>query len=251
MEGPSLFLAQEQLQPFKGKRILQVTGNTKIGKERLQDQIVKEVFSWAKHLVFQFDDFALRVHFMLFGTFEATIEGKAVTGDYKRAYEPRLALSFENGEIQLFNCSIKFIESKKAQSEYDYSIDIMSPKWDSNKALRQVKQYPDEQIADVLLDQEIFAGVGNMIKNEVLSLTHLNPKRKAKDIPDQKLRELISVTKSFSIQFYEWRKEFILTVNLKVHRKANCPFCDHKLIREKTGKKARWSYYCPICQTLT
>ncbi len=35
MEGPSLFLAAEQLAPFKNQRILRVSGNTKIDKDRL------------------------------------------------------------------------------------------------------------------------------------------------------------------------------------------------------------------------
>ena len=34
MEGPSLALAREQLRPFTGKRVLEVTGNTTIEKER-------------------------------------------------------------------------------------------------------------------------------------------------------------------------------------------------------------------------
>src|SRR5256885_504703 len=126
MEGPSLTLAAEQLQPFCGKVIKSVSGNTKIGKERLENREVKDIFSWGKHLVFQFDEFAMRVHFMLFGTFEADVEGKSVTGDYRRAKEPRLKLEFENGEICMYNCSIKFIESRKAKIEYDFSIDIMS-----------------------------------------------------------------------------------------------------------------------------
>ena len=75
MEGPSLHLAAEQLQPFAGQRIERVSGNSRIGIERLAGQTVKEIFAWGKHLVFQFDMFALRVHFMLWGTFAATVEG--------------------------------------------------------------------------------------------------------------------------------------------------------------------------------
>lgn len=33
MEGPSLFLAQEQLQPFCDKKILHVSGNSKIDQQ--------------------------------------------------------------------------------------------------------------------------------------------------------------------------------------------------------------------------
>jgi len=250
MEGPSLFLAQEQLIVFKGKRIKVVSGNTKIGKERLLDKEVKDIFSWGKHLCFQFDEFAIRVHFLLFGTFEAVVNGKPVTGDYRRSKEPRLKLEFSNGEISMFNCSIKLFDEKDLKNTYDFSVNIMSNTFDIKKALLQLRNNNDQEIADVLLDQDIFAGVGNMIKNEVLSLVFIHPQTLVKDLSDKKLKELIKVTKEFSYQFYLWRKEFLLLKHLKIHRKSVCPHCETKVIREKTGKKQRWSYYCPLCQKI-
>jgi endonuclease VIII len=250
MEGPSLFLAQEQLQPFKGKKVVTVDGNTKIGKERLEKQTVRDIFSWGKHLVIQFDSFALRTHFMLFGTFSATVEGASVTGDYKKARVPRLLLSFKNGNIEMYNCSLKFLEEADAKKTYDFSIDIMSPKWDSEKGLLHVQEQTQEEIADVLLDQEIFAGVGNIIKNEVLSLTFTHPKQKVAELDAEKLKEIIKTTRAFSLQFYRWRKKFLLLKNLKIHRKGACPHCGGKVTHEKTGKRQRISHYCPVCQAL-
>jgi endonuclease VIII len=248
MEGPSLYLAQEQLAAFKGKTVRVVSGNTSIDKERLLGKEVKDIFAWGKHLVFQFDEFAIRVHFLLFGTFTAHINGTSITGDYKKSREPRLSLEFDNGNINMYNCSIKLIEDKDIKGSYDFSVDIMSNQWDHNQALKNVMSYPDEEISDVLLDQTIFSGVGNIIKNEILSLVKVNPKQKIKAISKEKLIEIIAVTRSFSHQFYEWRKEFKLRVNLKIHRKTTCPHCGEKVIREKTGKRERWAYYCAKCQ---
>jgi len=70
MEGPSLYLAARQLKPFRGQTVLSVSGNTKIEKERILNKTVKIIFSWGKHLIIQFDEFALRTHFLLFGVFE-------------------------------------------------------------------------------------------------------------------------------------------------------------------------------------
>ncbi len=149
MEGPSLHLASEQLQPFKGKRILLVSGNTRIAIERMKGQTVSAVFSWGKHLVLQCDGFALRVHFLLFGSFEADVDGIRVTGDHKRAREPRLSLTFPNGELRLFSCSIAFIESKNAKRTYNFRLDILSRTWDPAHTIIQLATYADE-LADVL-----------------------------------------------------------------------------------------------------
>src|SRR4026208_1742079 len=150
MEGPSLYLAARQLQPFRHKTVLSVSGNSKIEQERFLNKKVKIIFSWGKHLIIQFDDCALRTHFLLFGAFEATVNNTTLTGDYQRSYMPRLQLDFENGNIKLFNCSVKFLETANARASYDFAIDIMSPKWDSEKAFDSISSTPGIEIADIL-----------------------------------------------------------------------------------------------------
>ena len=109
MEGPSIHLAAEQLQPFVGRRIKSVGGNSRIGIERLDRRKVVRIFAWGKHLVFQFDTFALRLHFLLWGTFAATVRGVSVTGDYRRTGAPRLELEFPNGEITIWSAALRFL----------------------------------------------------------------------------------------------------------------------------------------------
>ncbi len=251
MEGPSLYLAARQLKPFRNKVVLSVSGNSKIEQERFLNKKVKNIFSWGKHLVIQFDDFALRTHFLLFGAFEATVNNTTLTGDYKRSYMPRLQLDFENGNIKLFNCSVRFLETTNARASYDFAIDIMSPKWDSEKVFDLISSKPGAEIADILLDQEIFAGVGNIIKNEVLWRVQIHPETKVKDIPPTELKNLIAETKKFSLLFYKWRKAFLLRKHLDIYQKSLCPRCGAKVKREKTGKRNRISHFCPVCQIRT
>lgn len=248
MEGPSLYLAVNQLKPFKGKTILSVSGNTKIEKERLVNKKIKSIFAWGKHLVIQFDKFALRTHFLLFGAFEATVNEFTLTGDYRRAYTPRLQLDFENGDIKLFNCSVKFLETANAKASYDFTVDIMSPKWDADQAFDTISSKPNAEIADVLLDQNVFAGVGNIIKNEVLWRVHIHPQAKIKEIAPSELKDLIAETKKFSLLFYKWRRVFLLRKHLDIYQKSICPRCGAKVKREKTGKRNRISHFCPVCQ---
>lgn len=248
MEGPSLYLAANQLKPFRGKTVLSVSGNTKIEKERIPKKKVKDIFAWGKHLIIQFDEFALRTHFLLFGAFEANVHDSSLTGDYQRACPPRLQLDFENGSIKLFNCSVKFLETSHAKASYDFTIDIMSSKWNADKAFDSVVSKPEVEIADILLDQEIFAGVGNIIKNEVLWRVYIHPATKVKSITPAALMKLIAETRKFSLLFYKWRKVFLLRKHLDIYQKSICPRCGTKLKREKTGKRNRMSHFCPVCQ---
>ena len=249
MEGPSLFLAAEQLAPFTEQKIKKVSGNTKIGKERLLNEKILSIFSYGKYLFFQFNTFALRTHFLLFGSFEATVNGKSVTGDYpKKERSPRLALELKNGHIEMYSCSVHFIEHPNAKELCDYTTDIMSENWDRQKTLLKLQDSGECQIADVLLDQSIFLGVGNIIKNEVLLLAKTSPLRKVNELSHAKLKKIVDLTRAYVFQFYEWRKIFELKKHYKIYRQSICKQCGGRVIRQKTGNRNRLSYICNHCE---
>jgi endonuclease VIII len=251
MEGPSLHLAAEQLQPFVRRRILRVSGNSRIGIDRLAGLRVCAIFSWGKHLVFQFSTFALRVHFMLWGTFAATVDRRSVTGDYRRAGPPRLVLEFANGEITIWSASLKYIEGSDVHREYDFTADVMSRQWDPVAARRKLKAFPRSEIADVLLDQAIFAGVGNIIKNEVLFRTRTSPFSLAGRLSDRKLNALVSEARIFSFRFLELRRAFTLRKNLEIYGRSVCPRCAGKVSRRIHGTRGRRSFFCRRCQRVS
>lgn len=247
MEGPSLYLASEQLAPFVNKKVLDVEGNTRIGKARLAGQKVLEIFSRGKHLVIQFQSFALRMHFMLYGSYEAVVNGLRVSGDYPKKGQLRLALFFNNGELKLYNCSLQFYENESSKDLYDFSVDVMSSSWDAKKAFKALRA-SDGEIGDLLLDQTIFSGIGNIIRNEVLFTKKILPTSLISILSDKNLRDLIVEVKNSSLQFYEWRKLFVLKKHFLIYRKSECPICLGKVTRKKTGSRGRISFFCPRCQ---
>ena len=69
-EGPSIILLKEAVQPFKGKKIIIVTGNTKtIDIQRLKNEKIIDFKSWGKHFLMCFNGFTIRIHFLLFGSY--------------------------------------------------------------------------------------------------------------------------------------------------------------------------------------
>jgi endonuclease-8 len=248
MEGPSIHLAAEQLRPFVGRRVTRVSGNSTIGIARLGRKRVEDIFAWGKHLVFQFAGFALRVHFLLWGTFAATVKGISVTGDYRRTGPPRLVLQFANGEITIWSASLRYIESAAAREAYDFAADVMSDSWNARAAMRKVRRHPDSAIADVLLDQSIFAGVGNIIKNEVLFRTRTHPFTLVRNVSSRRLRAITDDARAFSFRFLELRRAFSLRRNLEVYGRSTCPRCGGKIARRVHGLRRRRIFFCPVCQ---
>lgn len=249
MEGPSIYLAVEQLQPFMGQSIQIVEGNTKIGKERLDKEKILNIFSHGKVLMFQFKTFALRVHFLLYGSFEAIVDGKKATGDYpKKRHPPRLSIMLANGRIDMYNCSLRFVEEENARRLFDFSSDIMSPSWSAKKAYIKIKKLANEEIGDVLLDQTIFAGIGNIIKNEVLIRSGINPVTLIEKLTPEKIKALIALSHDYVFKFYQWRKAYALKKHYLIYRQSICKICGNHVKRIRTGKRQRFSYICAHCQ---
>jgi endonuclease VIII len=248
MEGPSIFLAAEQLQPFVGRRVTKVSGNSRVGIDRFQGKRLTHIFAWGKHLILQFETFALRVHFLLWGTFAATVNGVSVTGDYRRAGRPRLVLEFANGEITMWSASLRILDSADAREEYDFTADILSESWNRRSALRKVRTHGREEIADVLLDQSIFAGVGNIIKNEVLFRTRTSPFTKVNRLSPTQLRRIADEARVFSFRFLDLRREFALRKHLEIYGRSTCPSCRGKVSRKVHGERGRRTFFCPVCQ---
>ena len=239
-EGPSLVIAKEEMMPFIGKKITAVSGNTKTEKERVLNKKLIDIKTWGKHLLFCFDGFTVRIHFLMFGKYlvNATREG-----------DPRLSMKFKNGEINLYTCSVKFIE-EPLDEIYDWPADVLSDVWDPKAAKKKLKAIPDTMVTDALLDQTIFAGVGNIIKNEVLYRIKVHPKTKVGHLPIKQLNSLIKEARNYSFDFLKWKKEYTLRKHWLAHTKKTCSRDGDKIVKEYLGKTQRRTFFCNTCQVL-
>jgi len=239
-EGPSIVILKEEVQSFKGKKIIKVEGNSKQDIQRLSGKKIIDFKSWGKHFLICFDDFTVKIHFMLFGSYRI---------NERKDSPPRLSLIFKEGELNFYACSVKFIE-ENLDEVYDWKGDVMNPDWDAKAAKKKLKDHPHMLVCDTLLDQNIFAGVGNIIKNEVLFKIHVQPETKVGDLPEAKINELVKEARDYSFQFLEWKKQFVLKKNWLAHTKKICPDCNLPLTKKHLGKTNRRSFYCTNCQKL-
>ncbi|MDQ2718275.1 MAG: endonuclease [Bacteroidota bacterium] len=239
-EGPSIIILKEEVQPFVGEKIIKVEGNSKLDIQRLSGQEIIDFKSWGKHFLVCFKDFTVRIHLMLFGSYRINAQKEA---------QPRLRLIFTKGEINFYACSVKFIE-ENLDDFYEWASDVMSPLWDPKVAKQKLKEAPDLLVCDALLNQNIFTGVGNIIKNEVLFRIFLHPENKVGDLPARKINELIKEASNYSFDFLKWKKEYVLKKHWLAHTKKICPRCNIPFIKKHLGKTNRRSFFCTNCQVL-
>jgi endonuclease-8 len=239
-EGPSIVLLKEEVQQFEGKKIIAVSGNSKIEQHRLAGQKIISFKSWGKHFLICFNGFFVRVHFLMFGTYRIN----------ERKEQPvRLHIGFKKGEINLYSCSIKIVEGN-VDDHYDFSTDVMNDAWDAKKAKAKLKAAPAKLICDALLEQDIFSGVGNIIKNEVLNRVRVHPESIVKKIPALKIKKLVEEARNYSFEFLAWKRKYELKKHWLAHTKKTCLRCDLPIIKKYTGVKKRRSFFCINCQKL-
>jgi endonuclease-8 len=239
-EGPSIVILKEEVQSFIGKEIIKVEGNSKQDIQRLSGQKIIDFKSWGKHFLICFKKFTVKIHFMLFGSYKINDQKDRV---------PRLRLIFDEGEMNFYACSVKILE-EDLDELYDWTSDVMNDLWNPKAAKEKLKEVPDMLVCDALLNQNIFAGVGNIIKNEVLFRTRIHPESKIGNLPPKKINELVKEARNYSFDFLEWKKQYVLRKHWLAHTKKICPRCELPFVKKHLGKTNRRSFFCNNCHVL-
>lgn len=239
-EGPSIVLLKEQVQAFAGKEVVSVHGDSKTDLDRLLHQKVLSFKSWGKHFLICFKHFSVRIHFLMFGSYMI---------NERKGRPERLGLGFKDGELNFYTCSVKLLEGD-INSHYDWSSDVMHDDWSPRKAKAKLKAVPDMMVCDALLEQDIFSGVGNIIKNEVLYRIRVHPESKVGNIPPGKMTALLKEARVYSFEFLAWKRNNELKKHWLAHTKKECLRCHLPIIKKYTGVKKRRSFFCENCQVL-
>lgn len=239
MEGPSLVILTEELKPYIRKKVRIAEGGAKLDFRALSKATLKKVLSWGKHLILVFDSGIFRVHFLMFGTYRVN--------EAKKDRIPKLRLEFDNGFVNFYACAIRPLEKSELEA-YDWSLDLMSEEWDERRVVKLFRAKKDEMICDVLMDQTIFPGLGNIMKNETIYIRKLLPEMRVGELTSREQLALVRAAHEYSWQFYEWKKINQLKRNWKVFRRRVCAQCGGKVLYKKTGKLDRASYICEDCQ---
>lgn len=112
-------------------------------------------------------------------------------------------------------------------------------------------------IKNILMDQKIIAGLGNIYANEILYRAKINPETPASSLSSQRLSKLIKTTKTVLNEAIEKNGTSISDYRriddkkgefqnfLQIYQKTSCPK-GHPVQKIKQG--GRSTYFCPVCQ---
>jgi endonuclease-8 len=146
--------------------------------------------------------------------------------------------------------------------------DLLSAEFDAASALSRLLARRNEAIADVLLDQSVMAGVGNVFKSEICFVNGLNPFRTAASLTRDEAKAAIACAqKLLKANVLEDSGDTIVTYrgqkrrtthasdpseSLWVYGRAGepCRRCGSAIRRRIQGADARVTFWCPRCQPM-
>jgi endonuclease-8 len=124
-----------------------------------------------------------------------------------------------------------------------------------DQCLDRIGRFADsnEPIAEVLLDQRIACGVGNVFKSEVLWHCRVSPFRAVSDVAESDRRALLE-TAARMLRENRMRNRRVTAPEapggLAVYGRNGlpCPRCHDAVRVQRTGQHLRATYWCPTCQ---
>lgn len=237
-EGPSIVIMQEEMQTFIGKKILEASGTAPIDMNKLLNRKLVDLKTWGKHFLICLPQVTLRIHLLLFGKYSI---------DTPRNGKPKLMLRFTNGTLYFYACAVTLLEDD-LDDVYEWTTDLMHKRWDPAAARKKLRSHPDMLICDALLNQDIFAGAGNIFKNEVLFRTRIHPLSTVGGIPTNKRAAIVREMHTYAFEFLRWKKAGVLQKHWEAHTKKTCPRCGIPFHKAYLGKTKRRTFYCESCQ---
>jgi endonuclease VIII len=237
-EGPSLIILKEKIHHFIGKKIITASGYAKIDYGEIENRKIIDIKTWGKHLFICLPKNNIEIHLRMFGSY--------LIDERKPKINPKIQLQFSKEELNFYVVDGKLTPDL---SIYDWTADVMSYHWSSTNAKAKLKEIPETKICDALLDQHIFSGVGNIIKNEVLWLSKIHPETAIGKITTAKMRVLLKEVVKYPFEFLKFRKEGTLSKHWSAYNQKKCKRCNNKILKKYTGKTKRASYYCEYCQS--
>ncbi|MDJ0959498.1 MAG: DNA-formamidopyrimidine glycosylase family protein [Acidimicrobiia bacterium] len=259
-EGDTLHQAATKLAVLEGQSIRKVAGSHRAviahGK-RLVDHVVDSVRARGKHLIIGFDHgWSLRTHLQMTGSwhrYRPDERWRTSAGKARVVLESTdwVAVCFAAPTVQI--APDAEVEAALRHLGPDLIHDVID--WD--RVVGRARAAEAATAADLLLNQTVMAGVGNVYKSETLYLERINPATPAAMLDDdtlqrlgQRARRLLIANKDRPNRSTTGRRGPGATLWVYGRGGKPCRRCRTPVEMDGLPAGERLTYWCPRCQPL-
>lgn len=272
-EGDTIYRAARTLQRALAGQLIRrfETGLAQLAvldrDEPIEGRTIDRVESVGKHLLMTFSGaLILRTHMRMNGSWHIYRPGEKwqrPESSRRIVLETRewVAVAFDVYNAEFVRADLLSTDPVVATLGPDLLGDF-----DANEALARVRKSGSRHMHEVLLDQRVMAGIGNVYKSELLFLSGIHPDTPAAMVDDERWQEIMRQAQSLlranvaeaspsGIVTYRGLRRTTGQMNpsdrLWVYGRSGkpCRKCGTVIAFRKDGDAARVTYWCPTCQS--
>jgi endonuclease VIII len=255
-EGDTIFRAARTLNAALAGKIVRRFVTVFPQLARVDDQqpiagrTIEKVVPVGKHLIIDFSGgLHLRTHMRMNGSWHIYKPGERWK---KRRDDMRVVVETDDWVAVAFNVPVaEFLDDRSLPRQNDLrhiGPDVLGDTFDFDEAFRRIRARPGAQIADVLLNQRVVAGIGNIWKSETLFACGVNPFALVENLSDAQIDCLLKSARKLMGRSANAESRN----NMKVYSRGGepCRKCRTPIASKKQGLDARLTYWCPACQQI-
>jgi endonuclease-8 len=152
--------------------------------ERLLGARLTGVVTHGKHLVLEFsNDWVIHTHAMQYGSWQVGSRREPLRKDARFI---RLRIDTPGRRAVFFHGPVMEVLSREEVTRHErfnsLGPDVLSPDFDADAVHAAMVTQGDREIGEVVLDQRVVSGIGNIYKSEGLFLAAIDPRRTASGV---------------------------------------------------------------------
>jgi len=240
---------------FQDETITEIYTKSKrvfIPLEKILGKRFLEADSLGKNILLFFNgDTAIRIHLMMFGAIHIYEINEPLQKPKERVI---LMATGEKKKLVVYNAPI-------IEVDYRYKIlqrlkgelgpDPLIGECDKAKAIRNIMNHPDQKIGVALLNQSVIAGIGNILRNEILFRAKVHPDRTIASLSLQEIEKIVDYTEQISREFLNRKLQGKgIKDLLSVYNRFSgfCMVCGHPIKFYMQKPINRKTFVCENCQ---
>lgn len=250
-EGDTIHKTANRLRPaLAGSELKRISLPRVAGDRPRVGEQISDVPAVGKHLLVDFSGgLTLETHMKMTGAWHLYHPGDKWR---KGAHLARAEIEVEDWIAVCFSAPVVKLGPTKTMGRHDLGPDLCTPEADIDRAVARFAALAGElEVADVLLDQRVACGVGNVYKSEVLWAERVSPFRPAADVDAVMQRRLLTRAQRLLLANLGPGRRTTVPGGLAVYQRRGrpCRACGTPILTKKQGEFARSTYWCPRCQS--
>lgn len=232
--------------------------------EKITGQCVRAVRAHGKNLFIDFaNDWTLYTHMLMWGAWHVYAQGEPWRREARKA---RVVLETAAHSAVLFSapiCQLLHTSELATHPTSELGPDLLADGFgaaEREEVRRRLQTQGETELGEAIMNQTVMAGIGNILKSEILFAARIHPQRPAANLSNDEFERLLATSRDMMRRAYD-TNSFVQVFLPPALRQATgrlgyvygrsgqvCLRCGGTIAMVRQGPMQRMTFFCPFCQ---